>query len=235
MNRFARLADPWRIHMPVLRYLRNSPLRTLRERMWFVSRLQPNVSVTVNLTRNVRNEPGVIRPATVLLRQWLTARTATVEVRREEARAAAIPPAPAALSPLARRTPKRVIAEPAAVVIRVAKPVRVEAAVLQPEISTVLVSKLAGRMKRIDDITPPPETRVVRRIPAATPTESIATPRAGELPGEPGRPFAIPAPAFASTQHTAPSSMVNVDHLTEQIIKQLDRRLIASRERLGRI
>lgn len=72
-----------------------------------------------------------------------------------------------------------------------------------------------------------PPDRVLRRAPAAAATRSDATTQRAR--GEEQRPCSVPPPA-AREQRGAP----DVEQIAERVIRELDRRVIATRERLGR-
>ena len=231
-----RMADRWRIQLPVPRYLRHSPLRTLRVRMWFVSRLQPKIDVTVNLANSVRIQTLASPLSTVFLHQWLTERTAAPEAARPEAPASM----PRLGLPLTRMSPlakPRKEQRPELLSAPVAKPVPASQAVTEgsARVAPALIPRLAGRARRINDMTPGPFARVVKRGSAAAVAEAISS--SGEAPewGEGRRGFSRGEPRFAPAPAALLPAAVNVEQLTDQVLRQLDRRLIASRERLGRI
>lgn len=236
INRFTRIADPWRTRLPWPRYLRHSPLRTLRERMWFVSRLEPKVNVTLNLSNVNRVQTMAAPPSTVFLHRWLATRTATLEVLREETTQSAPPKLglpSVSMHPLASpaRNPR-----PAYAVIRVTS-ARAEPAPGQPRTiaHSLLVTRLAGRTRRSDEMASGAPGRVVRRNPPAAALESTASSHETAGWGEPHKGFPRMKPGFAMGSTPTPAPAVNVEQLTDQVLKQLDRRLIASRERVGRI
>jgi hypothetical protein len=224
------------VRLPIPRYLRHSPWRAMRERMWFVSRLQPQVQVTVNVARSVREQTLMAPPSTVFLHHWLAVHTtAPGAVRWVAAEMSAHPGAP-----LLRMSPlgwPRAGARPASVVIPVVKlPASSGTALASPgRVLLDLAPRLAVRALRIDDLTPNAGARMVTRGRAGAVSETQTSSR--EAPGWPHtrrgsmgvEPFAVPGPA------TIAVPPVNVEALTDQVLKQLDRRLIASRERLGRI
>lgn len=231
-----RMADRWRIQLPLPRYLRHSPLRAMRERMWFVSRLQPKIDVTVNLANTVRIQTLAPAPSTVFLHRWLTERTGAPE--------AAPPEAPASMPrlglPLTRMSPlARVRKEqrPASSAGPVAKPVPASQAVAEGSARLVpaLITRLAGRARRMNDMTPGPGARVLKRGSAAAVAESVSSSRQAPEWGEARRGFPRLEPGFAPGPAALLPAAVNVEQLTDQVLRQLDRRLIASRERLGRI
>jgi hypothetical protein len=88
--------------------------------------------------------------------------------------------------------------------------------------------RLAERVQRIPETLPPPapmalrsELRVVRRPPAF---EETSEPTRWQDP--PNRPPRVPPTAVPP---------VNIDQLTAQVLKQIDRRVVARRERLGQV
>ncbi|SRR5260221_9454456 len=235
ITQWQRIEDRWRVRLPVPRYLRHSPLRAMRERFWFVSRLQPKVDVTVNLAHILRVHTPAAPPTTVFLHQWLTAHTAAPEAARRDVAARS----PQMSTPLMRMSPLarlQAASRPASVAIPALKPPSAPGLASEGPARAiqVLVRSLAGRMRRMDDLTPAAAARVVRRNPDGAVSEAISSAR--EVPGwlesrrgvPPVEPGGAPAAAI-------PPLAVNVEQLTDQVLRQLDRRLIASRERMGRI
>lgn len=235
-SRFARTTDPWRLLMPVPRYLRNSPLRTMRERLWFVSRIEPVVNVSLNLFRNVRVEQTAAAvPANVVLNRWMATRTTSVEVRHRMAESTpqTLPTAPGMR--LTPRTALRITDNPAAASVRLPARNRPEPVDTASAPETVVLRRLADRAIRIEETGPALTVKVVRKAaarPSAETTPFTAPERQawGQPPRSTG--YQPMSPGTIPASPAAPA--VNVDHLTEQVIRQLDRRLIASRERMGR-
>ncbi len=91
---------------------------------------------------------------------------------------------------------------------------------------------LPGSSRRTADIVPAqPVARVTRRPAAARPRaeEGLSMPDAQRSPA-----YARPHVADAGP-HTLDSGPIDLNHLTNQVIQAIDRRIIAQRERLGRI
>jgi hypothetical protein len=230
-----RNTDPWRNRMPAQRYLRHSPLSTLRERLWFVSRLEPKVAVTVNIANNRRIRMASAPALTVFLNRWLAVRTVPSPAKPEAPAATPISrnvqPVPLSGPPVMRRsaTPAH-IALPA--MLRRTEPAAGPGP-RGPEPEAV-VSRLRLRAQRIEDMTPDAPARLVKSAPAS-PREAIASERdfSGVTPAwrRAARFESGSAPATAQAQ----AAPVDTEQLTEQVLKQIDRRLIASRERMGRI
>ena len=236
-TKWDRIADRWRIQLPVPRYLRHFLLRAVRERVWFMSRLQPKIDVTVNLTNSLRNQTLGSPPSTVFLHRWLTERNTDPEASRQEARASM----PRLGLPLTRMSPlakSRTEQKSASLVGLVGKSALASQAVIKgyARVTRALTPRLVGRTRRIDDMTPAgPSTRVVKRSPASAVSEAISSSREAPGWGEPRRGFPRGEPGFVPVPAAALPAPVNVEQLTDQVLRHLDRRLIASRERLGRI
>ena len=236
MNKWERNADRWRLQLPVPRYLRRSPMQAMRERLYFVSRIQPKIDVTVNLANNVRIQSLAAVPSTVFRHLWQVQRAEVPAVTRAGA-LAAMPRLGLSLksiSPLAKPR-KELRQEP--IVGAVVKQAAVGRDAIEGSTPVVpaLIPKLAVRARRIEDLTPFPAARVVKRGSAAAASEAISSSR--ETPGwsEPRRGFPGIEPGSFPLQAPVQPPSVNVEQLTDQVLRQLDRRLIASRERLGRI
>jgi hypothetical protein len=93
---------------------------------------------------------------------------------------------------------------------------------------TEISRRLAERVQRIPETLPPPgpmalrsELRAVRRPPAFEETSGATRWR-----DPPNRPPPVPPTAVPP---------VNIDQLTAQVLKQIDRRVVARRERLGQV
>lgn len=237
MNKWERIADRWRIQLPVPRYLRHSPLRAMRERLWFVSRLYPKIDVTVNLANTVRIQSIGSAPSTVFLHRWLGKPSEVPEVARLDM-PAGIPRLSLPLtrmSPLAK--PRKEHRQVPVVAATMAQPTAASQAVIEgsSRMAMALIPRLAGRTRRIDDLAHGPAARVVRRGPAAAVSEAASSSRETPGWGELRHGFPRAEPGFATVPSAAPPAAVNVEQLTDQVLRQIDRRLIATRERLGRI
>jgi hypothetical protein len=93
---------------------------------------------------------------------------------------------------------------------------------------TEISRRLAERVQRVPETLPQPapmalrsEFRAVRRAPAF---EETSGPTRWQDP--PNRPLRVPPTAVPP---------VNIDQLTVQVLKQIDRRVVARRERLGQV
>ena len=231
-----RIADPWRTRMPVPRYLRHSPLRTMRERLWFVSRLQPTVQVTLNVARGRMGEPTGAAPTTVFLHQWLATRSVTLQTRH----AAALPSTPLVMGALASIRPPSPAFRRSSTPAHIVLPARQRSESNEAGSShrsaqpSMLLPRMQARAERMDTLTPPPPPQVVKSHPAPPQNAAPgARDSAGRWPSSEHQPpfEADPAAVRIPTQMPA----FDTERLTEQVLRQLDRRLIASRERMGRI
>src|SRR5262249_10563053 len=93
----------------------------------------------------------------------------------------------------------------------------------------VLVGKVGAQHARSDAAVamPPPAPMVVRAPTATTAAETAA-------PGAPGAPAARPEPAeTAPAPAAAPLPPDFVQRVTEQVVRSLDARALAARERFG--
>jgi hypothetical protein len=94
------------------------------------------------------------------------------------------------------------------------------------------------------DRAPPPRRTVVRPapqiqfepVPRVVRTGAIATQATGPAPtaGAGSAPVLRPAPATGPRPGQVPEPVVNVDRLTEHVIRAIDHRALAQRERRGR-
>ena len=231
-DRGRRNTDPWRTRLPLPRYLRNSPLRILRERLWFVSRLQPKVALTVNTVTNRMTRIDAAPSLSVFLNRWLTVRTAAPAPRAE---------APAVIRPATQVTtlpshPPALAARPAksAYVIFAVEPARavppqtIAARPLSPE---PFASRF--RARRMEELTPEAPARVVMSRPAVISEASESARDPFQRPWR-TRPFEPSSPQHPGAPAAAPPA-IDTEQLADQVLRQIDRRLIASRERMGRI
>ena len=232
VERFQRVAA-WS-QMPGMRFhLARSPLRLLRERLWLLSRLQPLTAVHLNVSNPVRLITGeTVRMSTRIIQRN------SVQLTRMELRETWIPGSPAegAAPDILRSTGRADVVFP-----RTSVPLstaRQEGKVRQDRTPAVLsaaqvAARLARREARHDDLPSAP-SRLVRKSALSAP--SAAGPRL-----EQGGSHLRRTEGFEPTSATPPwpsraeAPPINVEQLTDQVLKNLDRRLIASRERLGRI
>jgi hypothetical protein len=237
-----RVTDPWRTRRSIPRYLRHSPLRTMRERLWFVSRLEPKVHATINLTTYERHQLTTAPSATVFLQRWLTTRAPTVAVRRDGG------PSNPSLSgdtPIQFSSPPMTMRHQQLVTVLGPSVKTALVTVMQPSafssvetvnlmcMSPALAQRLARRAQRVNDQTLHTPTQVVKQHPTLTASAEASSLHEGTDRRQNRFPHLESSPGPLSI--AAQSSIVNVDQLTDQVVRQLDRRLIASRERLGRI
>ena len=234
MERFQRVAA-WP-DSPGMRFvLRHSPVHWMRERLWLLARLEPQVHV---VNRNLTNTfhlsyaaPGpmatriVHRNFTILRHlheaesQGLLSRAPSMRYEREGISRA--PDSQARFSPTSSLMP-----------VQQSLPRREMSP--RPWFEGPLAARLGQRARRVDDVAADLPARLVR-APSAAPPSVVApgftgpnsSPVITSLPRANG---ASPWPA-----PPAPAAPVNVQQLTNEVLRQLDRRLIASRERMGRI
>jgi hypothetical protein len=233
-NGWERIVDRWRMQLPVPRYLRHSPLQAMRERLWLVSRLQPKIDVTVRVTHSPRIQFLGTAPSTVFLHRWSKEPGAIAPIERPEAlmSLARVGVPLTRMSPLAKPRKEPGAAQTAMVAGRMAQPAATLVSAVAQGSTAIL--RLTNRSRRIDDLTPPPGAQVVRRNALAAVPETASRSRETSGWGDPHRGFPQGEPGVVPPGHTA-AAAVNVEQLTDQVLRQLDRRLIASRERLGRI
>lgn len=112
-------------------------------------------------------------------------------------------------------------------------PIRAEAAALRRRAAPAddAPTRLARRVQRVivDAANLAPLRLVVAR-----PTPAAAARAVPELPSPPGLRRALPSDAAAAPAWT-PQPALNLDRLAEQVIDRIDRRVVAQRERMGRI
>jgi hypothetical protein len=93
---------------------------------------------------------------------------------------------------------------------------------------TEISRRLAERVRRVPEALSPPAPMILRSEPQAVrppPSfEEASAPTRWQDP--PIRPSPVPPAAIAP---------VNIDQLTAQVLKQIDRRVVARRERLGQV
>jgi hypothetical protein len=248
LERFRRVAA-WPGAAGMRFHLRQSPVRWMRERLWLLTRIEPRVRVNVNLRNEVHFSSTAATPlfarvifsstastplsARVIQRYaTMRAHVRTAEPRLASSQAPVIRPeisgrkaAPGRQVPLESRVWPR-----SARTTMPAHPFS-----RQPSNESPIIARLAQRARRNDGVPIDLPARLVRRpAPASATTISnglsergaAATAtnysRSGSLPAQPFQPPVSPPP-------------VNVERLADQVLRQLDRRLIASRERMGRI
>jgi hypothetical protein len=231
VERFRRVAA-WP-QTPGMRFhLSRSPLRLLRERLWLLSRLQPLTAVHWNVSNPVRLIAGeTVRMSTRIIQR------SSVLLTRMELRETWIPGSPAerAASDIPRFTNRADVVFPRTTVPL--STARQEGKVRQdrtPVASSAaqVAARLARREARHDDLPNAP-SRLVRK-------SALSAPSAAPRP-EQGGSHLRRTEGFEPTSATPPwpsraeAPPINVEQLTDQVLKNLDRRLIASRERLGRI
>jgi len=232
VERFRRVAA-WP-QMPGMRFHQSrSPLRLLRERLWLLSRLQPLRAVHLNVWNPVR----LITGETVRMSARIIQRS-SLQLTRMELRQTWIPGSPAerAASDIPRSTggADDVFQR---TTVRLS-PARQEADVRQhrPTVASSaaqVAARLARREARHDDLPSLP-SRLVRKPALSAPSAAAIRLEQGgsHLRRTEGFEPITATPRWPAQAEAAP---INVEQLTDQVLKNLDRRLIASRERLGRI
>jgi hypothetical protein len=91
----------------------------------------------------------------------------------------------------------------------------------------LLVERLARQSQRVEQRAATPATAVVlQRPPMATMPAAIMTEQPSSFSN---------APVPSSQHNTMSPPGINLEQLTDQIARQLDRRVVAMRERLGRV
>lgn len=230
--RFGRIAAwPRTVGMRLL--LRPSRLHRVRERLWSLTQVAPHLRVTVNVNNDLRfsSISTASAPVRVIHRSTtLRSRIRTVEWKslpEQSARAGSSGLRAAAVRQLPSVSP---------LVARAARGFRQEAPLKSqaPDKATPLQS-IVQRVRRADVVPAELPPRLLRqnnpvRIGSAS-RELRADDAPARNPGFPRRDHATSA-----TTHPAPlAAPFNVEQLADQVVRQIDRRLIASRERMGRI
>jgi hypothetical protein len=91
----------------------------------------------------------------------------------------------------------------------------------------LLVERLVRQSQRVEQRAATPATTVMpQRPPLATMPAAILAEQS---------PAFSNAPAQSGQHHTMSPPGINLEQLTDQIARQLDRRVVAMRERLGRV
>jgi hypothetical protein len=232
VERFRRVAV-WS-QTPGMRFhMWRSPLRRLRERLWLLSRLQPLAAVHLNVSNPVRILAGA--PGRMFLRimnrSW-------VEVRRfegPETRILSVPEEPAnasVVSPAARLAERHLA--PLSGPAQPGPGIRIRQAGLRVSPAmTPVAARLARRKERAEELPSVPR-RLVQRPAVSALNQSPRFEQGGSrFASSNGFEPTRSNPAWPPRADAAPP--LNVEQLTDQVLKNLDRRLIASRERLGRI
>jgi hypothetical protein len=226
--RFERVAA-WS-RLPGMRFhLRQSPVRILRERLWMAARPESRVEVRASLAMHVRLRNAAPRFSTLVLNR------STISTPAPAAHLLA--PAGTALVTQPGVTPDIRRKDEGRGTTRVsASHTSIDIHTLEKRLSsrtfseTSLVTRLARRGERAVDLPAAPARHVQRPAPAAT-----ATVRADNFDAPSSKTFER-GPVSAGWPGAAPTpAPVNVEQITDQVLRQLDRRLIASRERLGKI
>jgi hypothetical protein len=232
MERFLRISA-W-AGSPRMRFvLRQSPVHWMHERLWLIERLEPRLRV---VNRNLSNTylfsfataaataTKVIHRSSAILRRLPGAAPQSVSLpappmRYDRADAGRAPASHAGLAPA-----------PPLMTVPLPLPRRENA---PPWLEAPLVARLGQRAKRVDDIPLDLPARLVRAPAAAVPpvaAQGFTGPHNSPAAGFPRPVGTTPWPVAP-----APAAPVNVQQLTSEVLRQLDRRLIASRERMGRI
>jgi hypothetical protein len=233
MTRFQRVAlwpDSPRMHF----LLRRSPVHWMRERLSMLARLEPqihvvnrNVTNTQRISYHVASATRIVHRNSTILRQLSSTEPSTSAVvpASMSYERAETPQPRLSLSTVAPMSPARTSQQ---------FPTRSETsprAAMQPP----LIARLSQRARRIDSAPVEVPVRLVR-APSAAPS-AVAAQRFTRIDSSPTaggvmRTNAAPAWPAPPGPGAAP---VNVEQLTSEVIRQLDRRLVASRERMGRI
>ncbi len=221
---------------PRMRFLlRHSPVHWMRERLWLLARLEPQIQV---MNRNLTNTFHISYTAAAPMATRIVHRNSTILLRLHEGEPRDVPSRapsmryegaevkraaasqstftlPPARTPVRQSLPRREMSPP-------------------PVFEGPLVARLGQRARRVDDVPVDLPARFVRSLSASAPPV-VAHGFTG--------PDSSPAPtSFPRARETSawpasapPAAPVNVEQLTSEVLRQLDRRLIASRERMGRV
>jgi hypothetical protein len=96
-----------------------------------------------------------------------------------------------------------------------------------------LIERIARRSQRVEELgaraATPTQTLMVTRRPAAVTIAAAVEQAATEFRAEP----VVHTAQWGS--NAAPPATINLEQITDQVMRQLDRRVIAARERMGRV
>jgi len=106
-----------------------------------------------------------------------------------------------------------------------------------------LARRVARQSQRVEEMTSGPTALVTRQMPTLTAHQAAATVMTAEQATIRGMTEqttgGFPAPPTVHTAswrpNAAPMAAVNIEHITDQVMRQMDRRMTAWRERRGRI
>jgi hypothetical protein len=233
LESFQRIAD-WPAGPRMSLRRRSSPVRWMYDRLFLLERLQPRVGVHLqittpvlflNLVTNVAAKRGVEqrsmppRPPREIVIQ--TTAAPAPAPRHEIVKGETAPLARSVLQLPARGASLR-------------HPIELGETLRRPSVEAPLTTLLHQRSRRVDELPVDLPARLVRH----------AAPEPRNMPpqefSEAARAVAVnPFPRTPATSAwpvpPAPAAPLNVEEITDQVLRQLDRRLIASRERMGRI
>jgi hypothetical protein len=234
LERFQRVAA-WPGNAGMRFHLRQSPVRWMRERLWLLTRIEPRVQVNVHLRNEARfssTAPTPLSARVIHHYARLQAHVRTAEPELASSGAPVIRPEVSAIKPApSRQFPIQSTVWPGQA--RSTMPVHPFSR--QPSNEPPIIAKLAQRARRDDSLPIDLPARLIRRpVPAPTTTISngLTERGAAAVAKNSSRSDFSPAQPF---QPLVPTTPVNVEQLADQVLRQLDRRLIASRERMGRI
>jgi hypothetical protein len=89
-----------------------------------------------------------------------------------------------------------------------------------------LVERIVRQSQRLEERVAEPAAVVMRRAPAVEMAPAMPTNQ---------RPFITTAAGQSWRQDTSPPPAIDLERITDQVVRQLDRRVVALRERLGKV
>lgn len=237
--RHTRWADVQRLRLPLYARLCQTPLRLYQHRVSFHTQLNPQLKLSI-AARGVWNieSTHTYAPQMVFLQSFagLIEKSLRLEIERKGQRSKIRPPQPefrlAAPAPLNRDGVQKV-----AMTLAIARTRTEQLAstfhrlfsIRQESEFTDVSRHLTRRMQRVDEVLASRPQMALRKeapavvTPAHAPSAAMQEQSSFERRGGPQTAQAIAAPAL------------NVEHLADQVLKQIDRRVIARRERMGQV
>jgi len=232
IERFQRSAV-WQ-PMPALRFhLRRFPIQRLRERLVLLERLQPHVGIHVSVSQRMHAAPAATTPVSTLIID----RSSVVlkQLPAGDSLITAILHRPSSLSVVSttvRHLVERTLLQPGFTETPRQYIATIQAGRPATSAHAPLMLRLARRNERSEQLSDVPARSLRRPAPAVIPgfpgvsdTSSFRSPRRIDHAGS----------TASWPQRADAHAAVNVEQLADQVLRQLDRRLIASRERLGKI
>jgi hypothetical protein len=238
--RRGRVTAAWRLPLPLYVRLSRAPLALYQRWLTFCTQVQPRIKISVAWREGASPAPAnVYAPQMLFLQSFagIFRRTLRPEAERRAQGAAGLPPQALEFrrpspAPPARETPSRpamTLAVAPARAAQLSSVLHQHFSTRREAVVTEVSRRLTRRVRRVDEVPVfrPAMALVRKEAPAAAPNRPPFEAAAGQSPFE-----------RQSGRHTLPAAAVpelNVERLADQVLKQIDRRVVARRERMGQI